>query len=301
MKKEFGTFRVVLFSFLNNLSLFILKFIVFLLSGSAAIFSESLHSLSDTVNQLLLIYGVKSSKRKDIFLFPFGRGKEQYFWSLIVAFLFIGFSGLLSFGEGLIKMQHEYVLKEVPLLYSILIVSFFMDGSVLLYTTRTMGHKFPSLRVLRSLRETRDSTILVAFLEDFSSIIGISIAFIGIFLTNIMKSSIFDSIASISIGLLLITVGVLMVDITKDLIVGRGLSRNEIRTIVNIIKKYPEINKIIDIKGVYMGPSTVILGIDLNFRDGLSTEKIEDIIDNIENEIKNQLPHVKNIYIEAEE
>jgi len=82
---------------LSSLSLFIKKFIVFIPSGSVAIFAESLHSLSDTVNQLLLIYGVKSSKRKDIFLFPFGRGKEQYFWSLIVTFLFIVFSGTILF------------------------------------------------------------------------------------------------------------------------------------------------------------------------------------------------------------
>ncbi|MEM4069904.1 MAG: cation diffusion facilitator family transporter [Thermoplasmata archaeon] len=277
-----SSISAVLFALFSNIFLFIGKFIVAIISGSAGLMAESFHSLSDTLNQLLLFLGFKRSSIKDKLNFPFGKGKEQYFWSFIASILFIEFSGFVSILEGYLKMQHPYIIKDVHFVYLIILLSFLLDGSALIYTIKILRKKIreSNYKTIREyLKNIRDSIIINAFMEELGALIGIFIILIGIILTQVLNNFIYDSISSFGVGILLIIIGIYLAKVSKDLLIGKGLTSNDRDRIIKILKEIENINYIINIDGIYMGPNTVILGLDLNFKDGLSTEDIEKTID----------------------
>jgi len=296
--------NVVLFALFSNIILSIGKFVVAFVSGSAGLMAEFFHSSSDTLNQILLLFGIKKSMEKDRINFPFGKGKEQYFWSFIASILFIELSGLLSLVEGYLKIQHPYVLENLFYIFIIILLSFIFDGAAFLYTINVIrkNMKTGEYKSFREyLSDIRDSVLLNAFMEDLGAIAGMIIITIGTLLTAIYKNSIYDSISSIGVGILLILIGIYLASINKDLLLGRGLTPKEREKIINIISDFKEVNSIINLDGIYMGPTSIVIGLDLNFRDGLTTDEIERTIDAIEKRIKNEIPYVKSIYIEAEE
>ncbi|MEM4101043.1 MAG: hypothetical protein QXI08_06325 [Thermoplasmata archaeon] len=179
-----------------------------------------------------------------------------------------------------------------------------MDGSALIYTIKILRKKIreSNYKTIREyLKNIRDSIIINAFMEDLGALIGIFIILICIILTQVLNNFIYDSISSFGVGILLIIIGIYLAKVSKDLLIGKGLTSNDRDRIIKILKEIENINYIINIDGIYMGPNTVILGLDLNFKDGLSTEDIEKTIDNIEKRIRNELPFVKKIFVETEE
>lgn len=296
--------RVVLFALFSNLLLAFGKLIVAIVSGSAGLMAEFFHSSSDTLNQLLLLFGVKKSGEKDRKNFPFGKGKEQYFWSFIASILFIEFSGMLSLVEGYMKMQHPYALENLIYISAIIIISFLLDGAAFIYTVSTI-RKNMNVGGYKSIREyigdIRDSILMNAFMEDLGAIAGMVIISIGTGLAFFNNNYIFDAISSMFVGILLIFIGIYLAGINKDLLLGKGLTARDREKIFRIIVENENVNNVVNLDGVYMGPNSIIIGLDLNFKDGLRTEEIEMTIDSIEKRIKNEIPHVKSIYIEAEE
>ncbi|MEM0166776.1 MAG: hypothetical protein QW401_01360 [Thermoplasmata archaeon] len=208
-----------------------------------------------------------------------------------------------NFGR-LSKNQHPYIIKDVHFVYLIILLSFLLDGSALIYTIKILRKKIreSNYKTIREyLKNIRDSIIINAFMEDLGALIGIFIILIGIILTQVLNNFIYDSISSFGVGILLIIIGIYLAKVSKDLLIGKGLTSNDRDRIIKILKEIENINYIINIDGIYMGPNTVILGLDLNFKDGLSTEDIEKTIDNIEKRIRNELPFVKKIFVETEE
>lgn len=299
-----SSIRVVLFALFSNLLLAFGKLIVAIVSGSAGLMAEFFHSSSDTLNQLLLLFGVKKSREKDRRNFPFGKGKEQYFWSFIASILFIEFSGMVSLVEGYMKMQHPYALENLIYVSAIIIISFILDGGAFIYTVSVM-RKNMKASGYKSIREyigdIRDSILMNAFMEDLGAIVGMIIISIGTGLAFFNNNYIFDAISSFFVGILLIFIGIYLAGINRDLLLGKGLTTRDREKISRIVGENRNVNKIINLDGVYMGPNSIIIGLDLNFKDGLTTEEIEWTIDNIEKKIKNEIPYVKSIYIEAEE
>ena len=211
---------------------------------------------------------------------------------------------MLSLVEGYLKIQHPYVLENLFYIFIIILLSFIFDGAAFLYTINVIrkNMKTGEYKSFREyLSDIRDSVLLNAFMEDLGAIAGMIIITIGTLLTAIYKNSIYDSISSIGVGILLILIGIYLASINKDLLLGRGLTPKEREKIINIISDFKEVNSIINLDGIYMGPTSIVIGLDLNFRDGLTTDEIERTIDAIEKRIKNEIPYVKSIYIEAEE
>ncbi|MEM0502926.1 MAG: hypothetical protein QXE07_05325 [Thermoplasmata archaeon] len=179
-----------------------------------------------------------------------------------------------------------------------------MEGSALIYTIKILRKKIRESNyktISEYLKNIRDSIIINAFMEDLGALIGIFIILICIILTQVLNNFIYDSISSFGVGILLIIIGIYLAKVSKDLLIGKGLTSNDRDRIIKILKEIENINYIINIDGIYMGPNTVILGLDLNFKDGLSTEDIEKTIDNIEKRIRNELQFVKKIFVETEE
>ena len=298
------TKSVVIRALLGDLLIAVTKYSAAIFSGSAAILAEAIHSTSDTVNQFLLLLGYNLSTRKDASKFPFGREREQFFWSFVVAILVFGISGVLTFVEGILKLRTVYRIEDPTYDYIVLAFSFIVDGYVLLISSkifisryRAKGYNDP----FAFIRDFKDPVLLTALIEDTAALAGVLTAILGISLSFITRNNVYDASASILIGMIMMASGVYLSKKSKDLLIGEGISSIDQKKIEAILGKNKFVNKVLDIKAIYQGPEKVLLAMDLNFKDGLSTEEIEKAIDDIEQSIKSSIPFVERIYVEAEE
>ncbi|MCL5874746.1 MAG: cation diffusion facilitator family transporter [Candidatus Thermoplasmatota archaeon] len=298
------TRSVVIRALLGDLLIAVSKYIAAIFSGSAAILAEAIHSTSDTVNQFLLLLGYNLSSKKDASKFPFGRGREQFFWSFVVAILVFGISGVLTFVEGVIKLTTTYRITDPTYAYLVLAFSFAVDGYVLLISTRIFISRYRRQGyqdAFSFMKDFRDPVLLTALIEDTAALAGVVTAFLGISLSLITRNNVYDASSSIVIGIIMMTSGVYLSKKSKDLLIGEGISATDQKKIEAILNSNRSVNKILDIKAIYQGPEKVLLAMDLNFKDGMSTGEIERAIDEIEQSIKSSVPFVERIYVEAEE
>lgn len=298
------TKAVVLRAFIGDLLVAMAKYAVAIFSGSAAILAEAIHSSSDAVNQFLLLFGYNLSSKKDVTKFPFGRGREQFFWAFVAALLVFSVSGILSVVEGFIKLRTNYVIADPVAAYAVLIFSFALDGYVLFISLGSFFHRFRTQGYsdLRSfIRDFRDPVLLTAIVEDVGATIGVVIAFVGISLSILTNNKDFDAVSSILIGVVMMSSGIYLAKESKDLLIGEGISSRDQKKIELILASNDSINKVLDLRTVYQSPESALLAMDLNFKDGLSTDEIENSIDAIEKEIRKAVPSISRIYVEAEE
>lgn len=298
------TRSVVIRALLGDLLIAVTKYIAAIFSGSAAMLAEAIHSTSDTVNQFLLLLGYNLSTKKDASKFPFGRGREQFFWSFVVAILVFGISGVITFVEGILKLTTSYRIVDPAYAYLVLAFSFAVDGYVLLISTRFFVSRYKKQGykdALSFMKDFRDPVLLTALVEDTAALAGVTTAFLGIFLSLYTGNNVYDASASIVIGIIMMVSGLYLSKKSKDLLIGEGISARDQKRIEEILKSNSSVNKILDIKAIYQGPERVLLAMDLNFKDGLSTGQIERAIDEIEMSIKSSIPSVERIYVEAEE
>ncbi|MCL4447007.1 MAG: cation diffusion facilitator family transporter [Thermoplasmatales archaeon] len=298
------TRNVVVRAFLGDLLIAITKYIAAIFSGSAAMLAEAIHSSSDTVNQFLLLLGYNLSTKKDASKFPFGRGREQFFWSFVVAILVFGISGVLTFFEGVLKLTTPYKIRDPISAYLVLAFSFAVDGYVLFISSRFFLSKYRKQGYadpVSFMKDFKDPVLLTALVEDTAALAGVGTAFVGITLSLITKNNVFDAASSIVIGIIMMVSGLYLSKKSKDLLIGEGISARDQKKIEEILKSNSSVNKILDIKAIYQGPEKILLAMDLNFKDGLSTGEIERAIDEIELSIKSSIPFVDRIYVEAEE
>ncbi|MCW6158911.1 MAG: cation diffusion facilitator family transporter [Thermoplasmatales archaeon] len=298
------TRSVVVRALMGDLLIAVTKYIAAIFSGSAAILAEAIHSSSDTVNQFLLLLGYNLSTEKDSSKFPFGRGREQFFWSFVVAILVFGISGVLTFAEGIIKLTSTYTIRDPLFAYAALAFSFAVDGYVLVISSRffiSRLRKQGYRDLLSFIRDFRDPVLMTALVEDTAALAGVVTAFLGISLSLVTRNNVFDASSSIVIGLIMMTSGIYLSKKSKDLLIGQGISSADQKRIEVILNMNTSVNKVLDVKTIYQSPERVLLAMDLNFKDGLSTGQIEKAIDEIEQSIKSTFPYIERIYVEAEE
>ncbi len=298
------TKSVVLRALIGDIIIAILKYVAAFVSLSSSMLAEAIHSTSDSTDQFLLLIGYNLSEKRDRAKFPFGRGREQFFWSFVVAMLVFGISGIMTLVEGYIKLFTVYSIKDPVIVYSVFALSVVVDGYVLSISVAAFASRYKSQGYtnLRSFVEDfRDPTLLTAMVEDLGAIVGVLVALTGVTLSYIFHSTKFDAISAIVIGLIMMMSGLYLAKESKDLLIGEGISPRDQKKIESILKSNTSINKVLDIRSIYQAPESVLLVMDLNFRDGLSTEEIENAIDQIEKDIRDKIPSVSRIYIEAEE
>src|SRR5579875_2073052 len=269
--------KPVITALIANLAITVIKLFVGIFSRSTAVLAETVHSLSDTVNQLLLLAGIELSSRPATAKHPFGRGKEQFFWSFVAAISVFTVSAVFSLYRGAEELFRptppENIYASIVILTSVAI----LEGYALSVTYRNIGTRASNMRVrgiTGFFRVSKDSIILTAFLEDVVAIAGVAIAVAGYAVVVAIES--------------------------RDLLLGEGMSKEEITRAKSIIKGLQGVREVLDIRGVYFGPGKVVLGIDVSFNPDLRTSEIERITDEIEKRLRSEFPQVHYIYIEAE-
>jgi cation diffusion facilitator family transporter len=303
--------KAVYTALVGNLGIAVAKLIAAILTGSIAMLAETLHSMSDTFNQVLLLIGIKTSVKAATERHPFGYGKEQFFWSFIVATMLFGISGFISLQQGfsslIISTFHH--IENVNISYIILAVSAVFEANALRVvlelsnlSIKARGDKFSLRALLYEFQESKDPSTMTIMVEDSAALLGIAIAGIGIFLSNQTGNTIYDSISSVLIGAILMAFAFFLARENKGLLIGEAISRQEYKRIVRLIKEIPEVNKIITIRTMHLAPKDVLVTIEVNLINGLDTDKIETVIDNIEKNVKQAIPYINpaKVFVELE-
>jgi len=302
--------KAVYAALFGNLGIAIAKLVAATLTGSTAMWAETYHSFSDTFNQVLLLIGIKTSIKPASERHPFGYGKEQFFWSFIVATMLFGISGVLSLEQGftsLFSVAHK--IENITISYVILVISAAFEANALRVafqlfkkTIEIRGEKVSFKTLIREFQESKDPTILTVMVEDSAALLGIGIAAIGVSLSHITGNTAYDAYSSLAIGSVLMAFAFFLARENRGLLIGEAISMDQYDRIVQSIQKIPEVNKIISLRTMHFAPEDILVAMEVNLIDGMDTDKIESVIDNIEQRVKSVIPYVNpsKIYIEVE-
>lgn len=291
---------VVYFAIVADLAIATAKFIVAGLSHSSAMLAEAIHTVVDTCNGFLMLLGLRRSARPPDQTHPFGYGKEVYFWTLIVTISIFGLGGGMSIYEGVVRLFRPQQLESAMWSYIVLGVAAVFDGGSLAMGLRRLRHSTSREdSLLTALRRSKDPVVFTIVFQDAAAIAGVLIALVGIVLAHRFQNPRFDAAASILIGGLLAAVSLLLARECSHLLLGERAHRATIEAVRRLVEKDPDVESASHPLTMQMGPDEILLNLEIEFRDGLSTEQLESVIERLEKGIRDQEPDIKRIFIEA--
>lgn len=295
-----GSKKVIIAALVGNTLIAVTKFAAAIISGSSAMLSEGIHSLVDTGNQILLLHGLKQAKKPPDETFPFGHGKEIYFWSFIVAMLIFALGGGVSLYEGIRHLQHPLPISNLLTNYTVLGLAMVFEGGSWYFGYREFSRAKGKWGYFKAVQRAKDPSVFMVLFEDTAAILGLLVAFAGVLLTQITGMLYFDGAASILIGVILVGTAIWLAHETKGLLIGESANRPVINTIRKILQANKLIDNVNEILTLHMGPDYILANISVDFKDDATADEIEQVTAEIDREIKNQYPKIKRIFIEAE-
>jgi cation diffusion facilitator family transporter len=281
-----------------NLAIAVTKFAAAFFSGSSAMLSEGIHSLVDTGNGALLLLGFRRSQRPADPQHPFGHGKELYFWSLIVAILIFALGGGMSVYEGVTHLRHPH-LSDPTWNYVVLGIAFVFESISSVLAFKAFRKEMRGQGVLKTIQASKDPTSFTVLFEDTAALLGLIVAFVGIWLAHLLNNPYLDGVASIVIGVILASVAAVLAYETKGLLIGESVDPEtlaEIRSIAADDETVEEVRKSLT---MHFGPQEVLLTLDIQFKQDLSAQQITDAINRIEANLRARHPQIRHLYIEA--
>lgn len=299
MSSSGGT-RAIIAALLANLGIAVTKFIAWAFSGSASMLAEGVHSLADSGNQILLIIGGRTSQRKATEEHPFGYGRDRYVYAFVVSIILFSVGGVFSIYEGIEKLAHPHPLEMWWLPLLVLVAAMVMEGfSLRTAIQESRPHKGTQSWV-SFIRRAKAPELPVVLLEDFAALIGLAFAFLGVSLSVITGNSVWDGIGTLFIGALLIAVAVALGIETKSLLVGEGANPADRDAIVSAILDGPEIERIIHLKTLYLGPDELLVAAKLAFGADERLSTVAASIDKIEERVRAAVPVARVLYFEPD-
>jgi cation diffusion facilitator family transporter len=245
------------------------------------------------------LLGIKRSKRPADAGHPFGHGKEIYFWTLIVAVLVFSLGGGMSLYEGITHLQHPEELKDPKWNYIVLVISMFFEGSSLIYAIRTFNKTKGEFSFWKEVRMSKDPALFAVIYEESAALLGLLIALAGVFFCHYFDNPVYDAVASMLIGALLIYVAVVMVKESKGLLVGESAHADIVKGVYALINEEPAVSTLYYPLTMHLAPEEILLAIDVQFHSEMTMYELFDNINHLEIKIKEKYPSIKKIYIEA--
>ncbi len=299
-----GSKLAIFASMAANLGIAVMKFIASFFTGSSAMLSEGIHSLVDTTNGILLLWGIKRSKMAPDRQHPFGHGKEIYFWSFVVAIFIFALGGGVALYEGIKHLTHhdthiDHSSKMKYWNYGVLIGSLLFEGASLVVAWKEFRKSYPK-GFITAMSKSKDAATVAVIIENGAAVIGLLIAMAGVSLTYYYNNPVFDAWASILIGVLLTVVAIFMAVETKRLLIGESAVDEDIKEIEDIFKQYDVLEGWGNIKTMHLGPDDILLGANINFKDDLTVGEIEPVVKEIKQKIVEKNPDIKHIFIETD-
>ena len=295
-----GSIKVIFAALIGNALISITKFTAALITGSSAMLSEGIHSLVDTGNQVLLLYGLKQAKKPADENFPFGHGKEVYFWSFIVAILIFALGGGISVYEGIQHLQHPRPISNPLINYLVLTLAMLFEGAAWYFAFREFSRAKGKWGYIEAIQRAKDPSVFVVLFEDTAAMLGLLVAFVGVALTQMTGVPYFDGAASIIIGLILVGTAIWLAYETKGLLIGESANRPVISGIKEILKSNTLVEHVNEILTMHMGPDYILANLSVDFRNHATADDIESVIAEMDQAIRERYPQIKRIFIEAE-
>lgn len=294
--------KVVIYAALAGNSLIaVTKFVAAGITGSSAMLSEAVHSVVDTGNQLLLLYGIKRSGRAPDEAHPFGYGMELYFWTFVVAILIFAGGAGISIYEGIHKIRQPEPITSAYVNYIVLALAMVFEAGAWWVAFKAFRTTRGRRGYFEAVRQSKDPVVFTVLFEDTAALLGLVVALIGIALSQLLEMPILDGVASIGIGVILAATAALLAYESKGLLIGEG-ARPDVRLGVEaIIRAQDGILRINELRTMHLGPQDVLLALSVDFVDRLTSEQVELAISTMERAIKSQYPEITRVFIEAQD
>lgn len=293
--------KVVIYAALfGNTAIAVGKFAVAGVTGSSAMFSEGVHSLVDTGNQALLLLGLRRAARPPDESFPFGHGKEVYFWSFVVAMSIFALGAGISIYEGVHRVLEPKPLTNVGWSYGILSFALVVECGAWWLAWREFNKVRGARSIVQAVREGKDPTLFVVLFEDSAALLGLLIALAGTALTMATGAFWIDGAASIAIGLVLAGTAFWLARETMGLLIGEGAGPQVISGIRGLASQAEGVLRVNEVLTLHMGPDFLLVNLSVDFVDHLDASTLKGSIEKIDAAIKNRYPQVQRVFIEAE-
>ena len=292
--------RVVVAALLGNGAIAVTKAAAAFVTGSSAMWSEAVHSVVDTGNQLLLLHGMRRARLPPTPRHPFGYGLELYFWAFMVAILIFGLGAGVSLYQGVEKIRDPHPIQHAWASYAVLISAAVFEGSVWLMALRTFRRQIRRMTLLQAVRASKDPTIFTVLFEDTAALLGILVALAGVTASVVLENPLFDGLASIVIGLILAMTALLLANECRSLLVGEAVSPEVTADLRRLVLSQAEVSGINELLTMHFAPREVLLNVSVSFVPSLPAAAIQDAVSRMEAMIKQAHPEIRRVFIEAQ-
>ena len=284
---------------LGNLLVAVTKFVAAYFTRSSAMLSEGIHSLVDTGNQVLLLYGLRRAQQPPDPEFPFGHGKEIYFWSFVVAVLIFAVGAGVSLYEGILHLYQPVAMENLAVNYVVLCCAMGFEGFAWFFALRQFKKTKGRKGYFQAVRQGKDPTLFVVLFEDSAAMLGLLAALAGTLLYQLTGNPYFDGAASIFIGLLLGATAIWLAYETKGLLIGERASRPVTEGIRRILAEHPLVHGVHEVLTMHLGPDDILANLSVDFEDAANGGQLEEAVAQIEAQITQSFPQVKKIFIKG--
>jgi cation diffusion facilitator family transporter len=293
--------NIVLFGALfANVGIAIAKFVAAGMTGSSSMLSEGFHSLVDSGNQLLLLYGQKRAKRLPDARHPFGYGRELYFWAFVVAILVFALGSGISIYEGWRHIQHPEPLSDPLINYIVLGIAFILEGGSWTIAVREFSNAKGDTPWWEAVRDSKDPATFIVLFEDSAALVGLIVAAAGVWLSHATQDSRFDGMASIAIGLVLAAVALLLARESKGLLIGERADPKLVARVRELVEGCRGVTSVNHVRTIHTAPREVFVAISADFEDDLPMGDGETLIEEIERCLRNEFREISSIYVRPE-
>jgi cation diffusion facilitator family transporter len=269
-------------------------------TGSAAMMSEAVHSLVDTGNEVLLLYGMHRASRRPDAQHPLGYGRELYFWSFIVALLIFALGAGVSVYEGIAHVRHPEPISNPLISYVVLALAFVFEGASWVVSWRQFKAAKGALGYFEAVRVSKDPPSFMVFFEDSAALAGILIAAMGTFAAVQLRQPFFDGLASILIGGVLGAIALLLARESKSLLIGEHADRELSESILRVAAAEPSITRANGVLTMQLAPDQIVAALSLDFEDHLTAAQVEDAVIDIERKIRESHPQVVALFVKPQ-
>jgi cation diffusion facilitator family transporter len=291
---------VIFAAIMGNLLVAATKFGAAAFTGSSAMLSEAVHSVVDTGNSLLLLYGLHRAKTPADNEHPLGYGREIYFWSFVVALMVFALGAGVALYEGIAHVLNPEPIQNERVIYAVLACSALFDGTTWWIALRNFKGRTKYSNIFRAVRRSKDPASFLVLFEDSAALIGLVIAFAGTFLSLRLDSPVLDGVASILIGLVLAATAILLARETKGLLIGEGAEPSIVNSIMRIASEMDGVARANGIITVHLGPRQIVVALSVELADELRTPEIEAKIVDLESRVRYRHPEVIAVFVKPQ-
>jgi cation diffusion facilitator family transporter len=293
--------KAVIAAMLANAGIAVAKFVGFLLTSSASMLAESVHSVADSGNQALLLLGGRRARKPATPEHPFGYGRERYFWAFVVAMILFSLGGMFAIYEGIEKIRHPHELESANIAIGILVVAILLE--TLSFRTAIVEAnkvKEPGTGWFRFLRRSKSPELPVVLMEDLGALVGLILALAAVVTAEVTGDAMWDGYGTLSIGILLVLIAIFLAIEMKGLLIGEAATETDQQAIAAAIEVEPTVTRLLHMRTEHIGPEELLVGAKIELVPGLRVEEVTEVVNRVETSVRRAVPSARIMYLEPD-